>query len=370
MTMECNKSEASHKYRYMRTVLDKTSSVCKCHKISTACKFSKFLIIFFPFSFKDVLSTITSSKEKCIAFLQKHNVISHSMICPGPVINGKRTRNCGKEMLLKPCSDRKDKLTWRCRKVHTVLVDGKKCVVKDVKVSIRSDTWIYDSNLSLECIVEMMYLWSQGFSNNEIQHELKVSKKTLIEWTAYFRDVAMNKCMRSSTQIGGPGIEVEIDESKFGKRKYHKGHRVEGKWVFGGRETYDKSKIFMIAVENRKADTLLPIIQKWIAPGSIIHSDCWKSYNKLSKLGYTHVAVNHSKEFVNKENAACTNRIECEWRHAKCSMPRYGVHKGLHDGYLAQFLWHRTFNNEDKFLSLLKHCNEAFKCGEFSNVKI
>jgi len=29
---------------------------------------------------------------------------------------------------------------------------------------------------------------------------------------------------------------VEINKSKFGKRKYHRGHRVEGLWEFGGEE--------------------------------------------------------------------------------------------------------------------------------------
>ena len=76
--------------------------------------------------------------------------------------------------------------------------------------------------------------------------------------------------MDRSMAIGGNGIEVEIDESKFGKRKYQKGHAVEGQWVFGGREKYDKTKVFMIPVHNRKQETLLPLIQKWIKPGTII----------------------------------------------------------------------------------------------------
>jgi len=33
-------------------------------------------------------------------------------------------------------------------------------------------------------------------------------------------------------QIGGVIVEVEIDDSKFGKQKYHKGHAIEGQWVF------------------------------------------------------------------------------------------------------------------------------------------
>ena len=41
-------------------------------------------------------------------------------------------------------------------------------------------------------------------------------------------------CDESVPQIGGIGKVVEIDESKFGKGKSHKGHHIEGQWVFGG----------------------------------------------------------------------------------------------------------------------------------------
>ena len=50
-------------------------------------------------------------------------------------------------------------------------------------------------------------------------------------------------------KLGGPGKIVEIDESKIGKRKYHRGHVVEGQWVVGGIEV-DSRKCFIVTVED------------------------------------------------------------------------------------------------------------------------
>ena len=55
--------------------------------------------------------------------------------------------------------------------------------------------------------------------------------------------------LQKSEKIGGPGKTVQIDESKVGKRKYHRGHRVEGQWVFGGIEE-DTRKCFLVPVED------------------------------------------------------------------------------------------------------------------------
>ena len=308
-----------------------------------------------------MLRKITSDKESTMQFLKEQKVIKTAVRCPGPCVGSVRSSPCGNWMLWKKTTDSKDGYIWRCRKVHTIVKGNQKYTIKDVKLTVRHETWLVDCKLPLESVVELIYLWSQAFSVDEIIHELKLSKKTVIEWTHFFRESCFTTVMDSSEQIGGEGVEVEIDESKFGKRKYYRGHRVEGQWVFGGREKHNKKKVFMVPVMDRKQNTLLPIISKWIKKGSIIHSDCWKSYNRLGKMGYSHVTVNHSKEFVNPLNNACTNSIESDWRHAKVSMPRYGVHRGHHAGYLAEFMWRRKNMGEDNFLNLLHDINLAFK---------
>lgn len=66
--------------------------------------------------------------------------------------------------------------------------------------------------------------------------------------------------------LGGIDEVLEIDESKFGKRKYNRAKRVEGKWVFGGvqRKCY---LIFMEVVEKRNKSKLLEIIKKELNRG-------------------------------------------------------------------------------------------------------
>jgi hypothetical protein len=54
---------------------------------------------------------------------------------------------------------------------------------------------------------------------------------------------------------------VEIDESKSGKRKYNRGHRVKVQWAFGG-VARENGRTFLVAVQDRMArdtdDRILP----------------------------------------------------------------------------------------------------------------
>ena len=82
-------------------------------------------------------------------------------------------------------------------------------------------------------------------------------------------------------------------------------------WVFGRIEE-ESRRSFMATVDKRDEATLLPLIQKHIAPGTTIISDCWKAYRNLEKHGYKHRLVNDSKEFVSDEGFH-TNKIEGHW---------------------------------------------------------
>ena len=70
-----------------------------------------------------------------------------------------------------------------------------------------------------------------------IQTYLPVSGTGITDYFGYFRQLVVDDINTAEEMIGGPGIIVEIDESKFAKRKYHRGKRCcDGSWIFGGIE--------------------------------------------------------------------------------------------------------------------------------------
>ena len=59
---------------------------------------------------------------------------------------------------------------------------------------------------------------------------------TAVDWSNFCCEVVYDAMVERSEPIGGydengQSIIVEIDESKFGKRNYHRGHHVDAQWV-------------------------------------------------------------------------------------------------------------------------------------------
>ncbi|GFW08984.1 putative isxo2-like transposase domain protein [Trichonephila clavipes] len=113
--------------------------------------------------------------------------------------------------------------------------------------------------------------------------------------------------------LGGLDVIVEIDESMFGKRKYNRGKRVKGTWVFGGIESHQNkgllqvppilhlNQCFFHVVKDRSKDTLLASIKSNIKEGTTIISDCWKSYDCLEDEGFL---------FIFQSITKCTSKIQ------------------------------------------------------------
>ena len=49
---------------------------------------------------------------------------------------------------------------------------------------------------------------------------------------------------------------MEIDESKFERRKHHRGHWVTGAWVFGAVERTPEWRVILFHVDFRNRETL------------------------------------------------------------------------------------------------------------------
>ena len=80
------------------------------------------------------------------------------------------------------------------------------------------------------------------------------------------------------------------------------------------------NKIILYPVDSRNSDTLIPLIQKHVLPGTRIYIYSWAAYMHLNTLGYQQFTVVHKTTFkqryryVNKGDVDChTNRIEDAW---------------------------------------------------------
>ena len=119
---------------------------------------------------------------------------------------------------------------------------------------------------------------------------------------------------------------------------------MKGKWILGGTERGSK-ECFLVECNNNHRDhhVLIPIIKQHVRPGTLIITDGWKGYLPITKHGYLHEDVNHSRNFVNPSTGAHTNTIEGCWFHVKRHLQR-GVGWLRRDPdalllNLAEFMW-------------------------------
>jgi transposase-like protein len=262
-------------------------------------------------------------------FLLYHRVFYDTISCP----------NCGNDMK----RDIVNKV-FRCHK--------RTCPVRG-RISMRKHTFFYGSMLSFLDILKIAHLWLAKVSVESCILLTGHSSATISHFFGHLRNLVASNLNEENQVIGGPDVIVEVDETKLGKRKYHRGHRVDGVWVIVGIERTPEKKIFLVPVQNRNAITLRNILSKHVHQGSIIYTDLWKGYHGIENLGFEHYTVNHSQTFRDPITGVCTNTVEGLNSGLKRRIPIRNRTENDIENHLGEYIWRRQ-NKNDLFNGFIK----------------
>lgn len=196
-----------------------------------------------------------------------------------------------------------------------------------------------------------------GVSAKELERQLGVTYKTAWRMAGLIRQHMAD--VDGDEPIGGFTKRVEIDETFVG------GYRAGGMGgkgkavVFGMLER--GGDIVVEVVANRQSNTLAPIIRDNVKPHSEVHTDEWRGYVGLGKMGYWHKTVNHVREEYVSPTGTTVNAIEGFWRHLKSSIA--GTHISVSPKYLGRYAkeFEYRFNRRNEAASMLPELLSTFR---------
>lgn len=144
--------------------------------------------------------------------------------------------------------------------------------------------------------------------------------------------------------------EAEMDETYIGGdprynilRKAKRGRGTDKVPVFGIVER--GGKIMVRVLPNVQQPTILSVVREQVEKGATVYTDEFQVYDKLTRMGYRHDRVKHSrKQYVKRledGRKAHTNSLEGFWSYPKTAVKM--VHRGVDRRYLQRYLNEHAF---------------------------
>jgi transposase-like protein len=191
---------------------------------------------------------------------------------------------------------------------------GEKLCAKKFNVTV--GTIFENSKIGLRIWFAAMYLIStskKGVSSLQLAEQLGITQKT-----AWFVNHRIRQMLRDDSNEQFQTV-VQIDETLVGglskNRHADKKHKNtqggKGKAIVLGAVGLN-GKVKTAVIPNTEIITILPIIQKWVAGGSIMVTDEARQYHSSLDADFLHISVNHSEgEYV--RGGFTNNNIENFW---------------------------------------------------------
>lgn len=264
----------------------------------------------------DYFFTIAKYYEKnqeSLEYFRDHGVLAKEVTC------GK----CGGACVL-----RQDRYQWRCCSSR-VLPKTKKRRYCDFIIGDYKGTFLQETRLPPWKVILFVNEWIRKSWRQETAVEcLNISRTTCIAWTAHCSEVT-KYWLTLQEGIGGAGLTVEISQTVIVKRKSERGRVWAQLSLFGGVERGSK-KHFIVPLVGPlgEADgaTLIPLIQRYIRPGSTIISAPCGAEDTLRGLDYTFRSTQPSEHPASTSRSDVhTRNIERLWKGLKEWVKQPGV---------------------------------------------
>ncbi len=210
---------------------------------------------------------------------------------------------------------------WQCKTRHP------KC-----QFSIKVGTIFEDSPIGLDKWLTAMWMVANcknGGSSWEMHRTLGVTQKST--WFMLQR-IRLAMQGKNSGKLGGPGSEIEVDETFIGGKSRNMHHSKRAR-VITGTGGKDKAMVMGVlerggqvramVVENRRHTELQKQVREHVEAGAAIFTDELPSYKGLS-TEYDHAVIDNAVEYVNGN--IHTNGMENFWSLLK---------RGLHGTYVS-----------------------------------
>lgn len=223
---------------------------------------------------------------------------------------------------------------WKCKKCKKQFSVKVGTIFEDSPIAL--DKWLIALWMLVNC--------KNGISSYEVGRALGITQKSA--WFVLHR-LRLALQTKSLVKLGGPGSEVEVDETFIGGKARNMHPRVHHRRIVQG-GPHDKTVVMgmlerggevrAMVIDNRRKPLIQREVRENVTPMSVLLSDRLQSYEGLIRH-YAHYMIDHAERYV--DGKVHTNGMENFWSLLKRGLK--GTYVAVEPFHLFRYLDEQVF---------------------------